>query len=240
MTKLKEFNSDLEELVRQRTVKLEKMQEVTIMCMASVAEYHDSETGAHLLRTQIYVKELAMQLRNHPRFRDYLNDTNIELLYLSAPLHDIGKVAIPDSILLKPGKLTADEMTIMRNHTIYGEEIIKYYEKKFEGDSFLQFAREVAISHHEKWNGSGYPYGLKGEEIPISGRLMALADVYDALVSKRVYKPAFTHEKAVQIITGDRGTHFDPDVVDAFLAIQDKFEQISLGVVYEKLQPSEG
>ena len=229
--KLKEFNFNLETMVRQRTKKLEKMQEVTILCMATVAEYRDFETGKHLLRTQIYIKELAIQLRNHPRFKAYLDDKTIEMLYLSAPLHDIGKVAIPDSILLKPSKFTDEEMTLMKKHTIYGEQIIQDTEKQLDGDSFLTFAREIAISHHEKWNGSGYPYGLKGEDIPISGRLMALVDVYDALVSKRVYKAALTHEAAVEIITGDRGIHFDPDVVDAFLEIQEWFKQISLGLL---------
>ena len=224
---LKVFNTRLKELVKERTKELALTQEVTIECMASVAEYRDPETGFHIKRTQIYVKELAIQLRNHPKFKDYLDDETIEMLYLSAPLHDLGKVGIPDSILLKPGKLTDEEMAIMKKHPIYGAEAIAKSEKKLTTKSFLKYAKEISLSHHEKWDGTGYPNGLKGASIPISGRLMALADVYDALISKRVYKPAFPHEKAAQIITEGRGTHFDPDVLEAFLAIQDKFRDIA-------------
>jgi putative two-component system response regulator len=233
---LKAFNSSLKEMVKERTKELALTQEVTIDCMASIAEYRDPETGFHIKRTQHYVRELAIKLQNHPKFKNYLDDDTIQMLYLSAPLHDIGKVGIPDSILLKPGKLTDEEMAIMKKHPIYGDEAIAKSEKKLTNKSFLRFTREISISHHEKWDGSGYPYGLKGDEIPIPGRLMALADVYDALISKRVYKPAFPHEKAVQIITEGRGSHFDPDIVDAFLEIQDKFREIAATLADDKVQ----
>jgi len=222
--------------LRETAEALKLTQEVTIECMASVAEFRDPETGMHIRRTQIYVKELALYLRNHPRFKDFLDDEAIEMLYLSAPLHDVGKVAIPDNILLKAGKLTDEEFAIMKKHPIYGRDAIAGAEKKLTKRSFLNFAKEIAASHHEKWDGSGYPLGLKGDDIPIPGRLMALADVYDALVTKRVYKPAFSHDKAAQIIKEGRGTHFDPDIVDAFLALQDKFSEIAT-LLADKTEP---
>lgn len=211
-------------------------QEVTIECMASVAEFRDPETGMHIRRTQIYVKELALYLKDNPRFKDFLDDEAISMLYLSAPLHDVGKVAIPDSILLKNGKLTDEEFAIMKKHPIYGRDAIAEAEKKLPNRSFLRFARDIASSHHEKFDGTGYPLGLKGDNIPIPGRLMAVADVYDALVTKRVYKPGFPHEKAKQIIVEGKGTHFDPDVVDAFLALEEKFKEIAARLA-DKAEP---
>ena len=231
---LKKINANLNEMVQERTRELLLTQEVTIECMASVAEFRDPETGNHIKRTQIYVKELALKLKERSKFKDYLDDETINMLYLSAPLHDIGKVGIPDSILLKPGKLTDEEMAIMKKHTIYGSEAIAKSEKKLLKTSFLKYAREISISHHEKWDGSGYPYGLKGDEIPISGRLMALADVYDALISKRVYKPSIPHERVVEMIIEGKGTHFDPEVVDAFIALQGKFKEISIALSDDK------
>lgn len=195
---LKQYQDHLEQLVRERTRRLELTQAVTIESLATLAEYRDPETGGHIKRTQNYVKVLAKQLKEHPRFRDELNDEVIELLYMSAPLHDLGKIAVPDHILLKPGKLTDEEFEEMKKHTNYGHDALWITEQKLGEDSFLRHAREIAYTHQEKWDGSGYPSGLKGDEIPISGRLMALADVYDALISKRVYKPPFPHEKAVQ------------------------------------------
>ena len=213
--------------IRERTVELNRTRDVTILTLASLAETRDNETGAHILRTQRYVKALAEQLRAHPRFADTLDDETIDLLYKSAPLHDIGKVGIPDAILLKPGKLTDEEFVIMKGHAKIGAEALAISEKEFGSNSFLRFAREISLTHHEKWDGSGYPAGLRGDDIPVSGRLMALADVYDALISKRVYKPAFSHEKAVAIIREGRGRHFDPDVVDAMNAIEATFRQIA-------------
>jgi putative two-component system response regulator len=197
--------------------------------MGSLAEIRDSETGKHIRRTQHYMKLLSEALQDHPRFRHHLTKENITLIYKSAPLHDIGKVGIPDHILLKPGKLTAEEFEIMKTHTTLGRNAILDAEKLLETPaSFLIFAREIAYTHHEKWNGNGYPEGISGDNIPVSGRIMAIADVYDALVSKRIYKPPFSHTEAVNIIKGESGNHFDPDIVSAFLDIADQFNEIAL------------
>ena len=225
---LKRHQDNLERLVKERTKRLALTQAVTIESLATLAEYRDPETGGHIKRTQNYVKALALHLKGHPRFRDVLSDENIELLYLSAPLHDMGKVGVPDNILLKAGKLTDEEFEEMKKHTTYGHDALRITEQKLGGDTFLSHAREIAYSHQEKWDGSGYPRGLKGDEIPISGRLMALADVYDALISKRVYKPPFSHEDAVKIIQEGKSRHFDPDVVDAFVALENTFRNIAL------------
>jgi len=225
---LKRHRDHLEELVRERTRQLELTQEATIESMAALAEYRDPETGGHIQRTKNYVKVLAEYLKDHPGFKDFLDDETIELLYMSAPLHDIGKVAIEDRILLKPGKLTDEEFEEIKKHTIYGRDAIRAAVKKLGRDSFLRYAEDIAYTHQEKWNGSGYPQGLKNGEIPIPGRLMALADVYDALISKRVYKSPFTHSKAVAIIEEGKGSHFDPDMVDAFMELTEKFRQIAL------------
>jgi len=225
---LKQHQDQLEQLVRERTRRLELTQAVTIESLATLAEYRDPETGGHIKRTQNYVKVLAKQLKQHPRFRDDLNDDVIELLYMSAPLHDLGKIAVPDHILQKAGKLTDEEFEEMKKHTNYGHDALRITEQKLGEDSFLRYAREIAYTHQEKWDGSGYPTGLKGGEIPISGRLMALADVYDALISKRVYKPPFPHEKAVEIIVEGKGKHFDPDIVDAFIELENTFRNIAL------------
>lgn len=213
--------------IRERTDELNRTRDVTILTLASLAETRDNETGAHILRTQRYVRALAVHLRHHPRFAAELSDENIDLIYKSAPLHDIGKVGIPDAILLKPGKLTDEEFVIMKGHAKIGSDALKITEDQLGSNSFLRYAREISLTHHEKWDGSGYPYGLRGDAIPISGRLMALADVYDALISKRVYKPAFSHEKAMEIIREGRGKHFDPDVVAAMDAIEDEFRDIA-------------
>jgi HD-GYP domain-containing protein (c-di-GMP phosphodiesterase class II) len=225
---LKDQNAFLESEVQRRTAEVGVIQDVTIVAMASLAESRDNETGNHIRRTQEYVRALANELRTHPRFKAALDDKTIEILYKSAPLHDIGKVGIPDAILLKPGKLTPEEFEIIKTHTTIGRDAIAAAEKLIEGRStFLRLAREIAHYHQEKWDGSGYPEGLRGDAIPVSARLMALADVYDALISRRVYKPPFPHEKSVFIITEGRGSHFDPDIVDAFLRIQGKFRAIA-------------
>ncbi|MEE4263007.1 MAG: response regulator [Desulfobacteraceae bacterium] len=225
---LKQYQDHLENLVKERTRRLALTQAVTIESLATLAEYRDPETGGHIKRTQNYVKALALQLKDHPRYRDELNDETIEMLYLSAPLHDLGKVGVPDHILLKAGKLTDEEFEEMKKHTVYGHDALLITEQKLGTDTFLRYAREIAHTHQEKWDGSGYPSGSKGEEIPLAGRLMALADVYDALISKRVYKPPFPHEKAVQIIIEGKGRHFDPDLVDAFVELQETFRNIAL------------
>jgi putative two-component system response regulator len=225
---LKRHQDNLEELVKERTEQLLLTQEVTIESMGTLAEFRDPETGGHIRRTKNYVRALARHLRDHPKFRDFLDLETIESLYKSAPLHDIGKVGVPDHILLKPGKLTYEEFEEMKNHTIYGRDTIKVSEAILGDDSFLKHASEIAYTHQEKWDGTGYPQGLSGEAIPISGRLMAVADVYDALVSKRVYKPPFPHKKAVAIIEEGKGQHFDPDMVDAFLVLAEEFRRIAL------------
>ena len=225
---LKTENTNLESLVQQRTGQLSLMQDATIMAMATMAETRDNETGNHIRRTQNYVAALARKLQSHPRFAAELTDENITLLYKSAPLHDIGKVGIPDSILLKPGKLDKDEYEIMKLHAVRGRDTIRQVEEYIGGSNgFLTYAREIAHSHQEKWDGSGYPEKLAGEAIPLSARLMAVADVYDALISRRIYKPPFSHAEAVAVMRDGRGTHFDPDILDAFLEIESVFAEIA-------------
>lgn len=231
---LADQNAVLEKMVRKRTEELVATQEVTILSMTTLAETRDNETGNHIRRTQHYVKVLAEQLRDHENFRDGLDDRTIDLLFKSAPLHDIGKVGIPDNILLKPGKLTSEEFETMKLHPVYGRDAILSAEEALHGvdggdkeASFLRYAREISYSHHEKWDGSGYPEGLSGSDIPLSARLMAVADVYDALICKRVYKPPFTYEEAESIILEGKGKHFDPDVVDAFVEVQERFKEIA-------------
>ena len=222
----------LEKRVLERTLELMQTRDVAILAITSLAETRDNETGEHIKRTQHYMRHLAQYMKKNPRFSQQLDDETIELLYKSAPLHDVGKIGIRDSILLKPSALTPEEFTIMKTHTTIGRDTINRSidEINLENvSSFLQIGREIAISHHEKWDGSGYPMGLLGEEIPLSGRLMAICDVYDALISKRVYKEAFPHEKAVEIIIEGRAKHFDPDLVDAFLDLKDKFHDIASG-----------
>jgi putative two-component system response regulator len=223
---LKMHQCHLEELVNKKIEELELLQEITIECIANLAEYRDNETGGHIRRTREYIKVLVNELKSYPKFAKYLTDKYVKLLCQSAPLHDIGKVGIPDSILLKPGALTSDEFNIMKYHTLIGKKTLEIADEKMNKESFLHFAAEMAASHHEKWDGTGYPRGLKGDEIPLIARLMAVADVYDALVSKRIYKEAITHEKAVGIIKSGSEKQFDPDIVKAFLDVQDKIKQI--------------
>ena len=211
----------LEAEVKRRTEEIVAIQDVTIQIVTALAETRDPETGNHIRRTQFYVKALAEKLKTHPRFAPFLDDHEIEMIYKSAPLHDIGKIGIPDKILLKPAKFEPHEFEIMKTHTTLGYEAILQAEKKLGLEvAFLKYAKEIALSHQEKWDGSGYPQGLSGEKIPLSARLMAVADVYDALISRRVYKAGISHEKAAAMIVAGRGKHFDPDVVDAFLALE--------------------
>lgn len=225
---LKDKAAYLEEEVAKRTQEVMAIQDVTILAMASLAETRDSDTGNHIRRTQHYVKVLAEKLRPNPRFTEFLTDSNINTLFKSAPLHDIGKVGIPDCILLKPGRFEAHEMEIMKTHTTLGRDAIQQAENALGiAVEFLTVAKEIAFCHQEKWDGSGYPEGLSGDNIPISARLMAVADVYDALVSRRVYKEGMPHEKAVQIIVEGKGCHFDPDMVDAFVEIHEEFLAIA-------------
>jgi putative two-component system response regulator len=225
---LRDKSEYLEREVERRARELTAVQEVMIVALASLAETRDSATGQHIRRTQFFVRALAQKLRAHPRFAGFLTDRNIEMLFRSAPLHDIGKVGIPDRILLKPGPLDRDEFEVMKTHTTLGFQAIERAERQFGREvEFLGMAKEIALCHQEKWDGSGYPHGLAGEAIPISARLMALADVYDALVSVRVYHDKLPHEQVVRVIAGTSGTHFDPDVVAAFLEIEDEFRAIT-------------
>ena len=226
---LKDKNEFLENEVQKRTREVVAVQEVTILAMASLAETRDNDTGNHIRRTQFYIRALAEKLRNHERFRHLLNDDKtIDLLFKSAPLHDIGKVGIPDAILLKPGRFTPEEFEIMKSHTTLGRDAILAAERRLGLElRFLTYAKEIAYTHQEQWDGTGYPEGLSGDDIPISGRLMAVADVYDALICRRIYKEGMSHEKAVGIILESKGSHFDPDVVDAFMEIAGEFKEIA-------------
>ncbi|MDW6001933.1 response regulator [Vibrio mangrovi] len=228
MSALATQNTILEERVRERTRNLECLQDATIEAMASLAETRDNETGNHIRRTQRYIKLLAEELVRRGLYLQQLSPDMIKALFKSAPLHDIGKVGIPDAILLKAGKLTEEEFELMKSHTEIGRNVIASVESAIDFESdFLRFAKEIAMSHQEKWDGSGYPQGLQGKNIPLSARLMALADVYDALISKRVYKPAFPHEKAVGIIKEGSGKHFEPAIVEAFMAIEQQFREVA-------------
>ena len=235
-------NAFLDAEVRRRMSENELIKDLSLFALATLAEKRDNETGNHLRRTQAYVEVLMEHLLTHPRFARALADPNQrQRIAKAAPLHDIGKVGIPDAILLKPGKLTPEEFEIMKTHARIGADAIAEaisHAKEMESQSsakadnalsleFLETAQEIAGGHHEKWNGSGYPRGLAGDDIPLSARLMALADVFDALISRRHYKNAFPIDRALQIIGEGRGVHFDPDVVDAFMAQVDRFTAIA-------------
>jgi putative two-component system response regulator len=218
----------LEIEVGKRTREVMAIQDVTILAMASLAETRDSDTGNHIRRTQYYVRALAEKLKTHPRFSTFLTDSNIAMLFKSAPLHDIGKVGIPDRILLKPGKFEPEEFEIMKTHAALGRDAIQSAEDQLGMKvDFLTMAKEIAYGHQEKWDGGGYPEGRAGDAIPIPARLMAVADVYDALISRRVYKEGMPHDKAVQIIAASKGSHFDPDIVEAFMELKDEFNAIA-------------
>jgi putative two-component system response regulator len=225
---LKDRNTVLEAEVTRRMGENQLIQDVSIQALARLAETRDPETGNHLSRTQGYVRALATKLRGHPRFAGLLTERYIDLLVKSAPLHDIGKVGIPDHILLKPGKLDPDEWVIMKTHAKMGSDAIEHAEEDSEHPvEFLILAKEIAHWHHERWDGSGYPDGLVGEAIPLSARLMTLADVFDALISRRCYKEPIAMDETRRIILAERGRQFDPDVTDAFEAIFDEFLDIA-------------
>lgn len=200
-----------------------------VMAIAMLANTRDMDIGNHLLRKQMYVRALAWKLSTHPKFQATLTVSYITTLFKAVPLHDIGKVGIPDRILLKPGKLTAEEFEIMKTHAMLGRDTIAQAQALAGEDvPLLTMAKEMAYNHHEKWDGSGYPEGLAGDHIPVSARLMALADVYDALISRRVYKGPLSHNESVNIVAQLKGTHFDADVVDAFLEIQANINAIAV------------
>ncbi len=197
------------------------------MGLAKLAEYRDKDTGGHLERIREYSRILAHGIADHPEYKGYITEDYIKALCLSSILHDIGKVAIPDSILLKPAKLDKDEFEIIKQHASLGGDAIKEAEAQIKGKSFLTIGKEISYYHHEKWDGTGYPAGLSGKRIPLSARIVALADVYDALTTNRIYKKAYSHEKAKEIILNNRGTHFDPDIVDAFCELEEEFRAIA-------------
>ncbi len=225
---LRDQNAFLEAEVARRMSENQLIQDVSINALARLAETRDPETGNHIRRTQEYVRTLARHLQPHPRFAAFLTDHTVNLLAKSAPLHDIGKVGIPDNVLLKPGPLTAEEWEVMKTHARLGSDAIEQAEHDAEAHlEFLAIAKEIAHWHHERWDGGGYPDGLAGEAIPISARLMALADVFDALINRRVYKAPASFEDAYAAIVGERGLHFDPDVVDAFVVQSRRFQEIA-------------
>jgi putative two-component system response regulator len=202
--------------------------DMMIFSLAKLAECRDNDTGKHLDRMREYAKLLACELSTYPEFESVVDEQFIELLYLTSPLHDIGKVGIPDSVLTKPGKLTTEEFAVMKTHTVIGGETIRATAAAYPQASFLKMAMDVVLYHHERWDGTGYPEGLAATNIPLSARIVAVADVYDALTSKRVYKAAYDHESASKIIIDGKGTHFDPTLVDAFIRIQDAMNEIRI------------
>jgi len=208
--------------------KLHNARMATILGLAKLAEYRDEGTGTHLERIREYAKIIAEEMAKNPKYAGHITPEFIDDIYQSSILHDIGKVGIPDAVLLKPGRLSDEEFDVIKRHTNLGGDAIKAIEMQIEGQSFLALGKEIAYNHHEKWDGSGYPRGLNGEDIPLSARIIALADVYDALTTKRFYKEAYTHEKSRQIIIDLKGTHFDPEVLDVFLALADEFDRIRL------------
>jgi putative two-component system response regulator len=223
------MNQNSETNIQTNEVEQLKSLSVFIRAMAYLAESRESGNGNRINRTEHYVKALAKELKNHPRFEDALKDDNtIETLSKVAPLQDIGNVGIPDRILLKPGRLTADEFDVIKTHTALGYDIIEQSERDLGIElSLPNFVKEIVYSHHERWDGSGYPEGLFGDSIPVSARIIMVADVYDALVSRRVYKPAIPHIEAIKVIRENKGIHFDPDVVDAFEGCHDEFHRIA-------------
>ena len=225
----KPFNP-MEVIVRlrsgERLISLDSA-EMTIFALARLAESRDPETGAHLERVRSYCRVLAEELRRCGHSPGLIDEEFCRLIFQTSPLHDIGKVAIPDAVLLKPGRLTPEEYAIMKTHTTHGAATLEAAMERYPNVGFLRMAYQIAMTHHEKFDGTGYPCGVSGTDIPMCGRIMAVADVYDALTSKRVYKDAFSHEKARDIIRSDSGTHFDPDVVDAFDACESEIVSIS-------------
>ncbi len=225
---MEQENYKLEEMVLSKTKELVRTRDITIQALVGLLEARNLESGNHIKRTQWMMKALCEHLAKKQKYEMILNPIHIKLLFKTAPLHDIGKVGIPDNILLKPGRLTQEEFEIMKQHVKLGVDALSHDEEYVnEAGGFINVAIEIVATHHEKYDGTGYPNTLKGEEIPLSGRLMAIIDVYDALTSNRVYKPAFLHEEAMKIIESERGKHFDPEITDAFIEIQDRIQEIS-------------
>ncbi len=224
---LQNYSSNLEVMVKEKTKVIQNLQYTIVQAMSDMVERRDGSTGGHIERTKNYLKVLLDKAKEDSAYCEELKEVDSQLYAHASQMHDVGKISVPDTILLKPGRLTDMEFDLMKQHTVFGEEAIKSSMKNINGVEFLRVASEFAISHHEKWDGSGYPKGLSGTDIPISGRLMAIVDVYDAIISRRPYKEAFTHTVACDIIIKDSGKHFDPELVKVFIEIADVFKQIS-------------
>ena len=223
---LERYSNHLEELVEEKVREISASQISTIHALVKAAELRDDDTGTHIERTSSYCRLIAEKLRDAGMYPGVVDDNYAKNIEMASPLHDIGKIGIRDAILLKPGKLTKEEFEIMKTHVTIGYETLASVVENYKGNVFLKFGIEIARYHHEKWDGSGYMEGLSGEDIPLSARIMALSDVYDALRSKRVYKEAFTHEKAIGIIAEGRGTHFEPNLTDVFVSNHVRFREI--------------
>ena len=223
---LEKYNKHLEDMVASKVKEISESQMATIFALVKLAESRDDETGAHIERTASFCRLLADKARHLPQYAKIINDDYVATIYRASPLHDIGKVGISDLILLKPGKLTPAEFAIMKTHVEIGYQTLKNIDKRYQNNAFVQMGLDITRYHHERWDGTGYLAELKGEKIPLSARIMALADVYDALRSKRVYKPPFTHKDAVAMMQEESGTHFDPTLVELFITHNKAFEEL--------------
>jgi putative two-component system response regulator len=223
---MKEYNERLEKVVEAQVREIFESQMATIFAIAKLAESRDDDTGKHLEKVQLICRAIAINLSKNSGYTDIVTRTFIENLFHACPLHDIGKVAIPDNVLLKPGRLTPEEFEIMKTHAAYGAETLQAVSEKYPGNHFIKMGIAIARHHHEKWNGTGYPDGISGDNIPLSARIMAVADVYEAVRSKRCYKPSISHEKTREIIIEGRGTQFDPVIVNAFEESHEEIEAI--------------
>jgi putative two-component system response regulator len=227
-SQIEQYNDELENRVRRQVYELSEAQLAAIFAMSKLAESRDPETGEHLERMREYCRVLSEQLSRLPKYQAVIDRTFIDNIYAASPLHDIGKVGVDDSVLLKPGTLSEEDWRQMRRHPLIGAATLREVDRQHPGNAFIRSGIDIAEYHHEKWDGSGYPYGAKGESIPLMARILALGDVYDALTSRRCYKQAFGHEKSRAIILEGKGRHFDPDVVQAFLDTEQEFQRIRL------------
>lgn len=230
--KLRRYQAHLEDLVEEQVKEISDSQISTIFALSKLSESRDKETGKHLERVQIYCKMLAEKLSREEPYNSVIDAAFIHNIFNASPLHDIGKVASPDHILLKSGKLTPEEFEIMRKHSLMGANTMEAVQQMYEKNAFINMGISIARSHHERWDGTGYPDGLKGEEIPLAARIMAIADVYDALRSNRCYKGSFSRDRSRGIIESGDGAQFDPALVKAFLALEEEFDRIGREMGY--------